>query len=26
VTPTDTLLDQLKEIIGQEAVEVIYER
>jgi DNA polymerase-3 subunit alpha len=26
VTPTDTLLDQLKEIIGHEAVEVVYER
>jgi DNA polymerase-3 subunit alpha len=26
VTPTDTLLDQLKELVGYESVEVIYER
>jgi len=26
VTPTDTLLDQLKELVGHESVEVIYER
>ena len=26
VTPTDTLLDQLKELVGHEFVEVIYER
>jgi DNA polymerase-3 subunit alpha len=26
VTPTDTLLDQLKELVGYDSVEVIYER
>jgi DNA polymerase-3 subunit alpha len=26
VTPTDTLLDQLKELVGQDAVELVYER
>ena len=26
ITPTDTLLDQLKELIGHESVELIYER
>ena len=26
VTPTDTLLDQIKELVGQDAVELVYER
>ena len=26
ITPTDTLLDQLKELVGHDAVELVYER
>ena len=26
IKPTDTLLDQLKELVGHDAVELVYER